>query len=145
MRRTFFVLLTVGLLFGAGHSFYYFSIKPEWPERYSLWLMGGLPLGLLILAVVTGCVAASDNIYRVKSGKVVDHSFTPAHTTQPVYIPGTPGNGTTPGTPSTYIPGHHEPDDWALCLENAKGRRGWLHFSGNVLKRYPIGSHYPRD
>lgn len=109
-----------------------------------------LPLSLMIgfMLLFAWCFykAVSDNIYNIKAGKVIAQGFTPAHMTQAIYIPGTPGVNGNPGTQPTYVPAMWVDNDWALQLEDlSTGRTGWRHFGSNVFDEYPIGSYYPRQ
>lgn len=90
----------------------------------NLFVQGGIPA---ITGVVLGiCTFASllwafdDNFYGVKSGVVIDESFTAAHCVKVC-----------------------SPDDWALEIRSDDGKTGWLHFRENVFETYPRGSQYP--
>jgi hypothetical protein len=145
VRRTVIALTAAACLAGSAYSFYYFAIRPPYygPD-YGVWLEFVLPVVLLLASFGFLVWSFSDNIYNIKEGKVVGHSFEKAHMSPPVYVPGTPGTATTPGTPSIYVPGHWVPDTWSLQLEDARGRTGWISFEDNVFDQYPVGTNYPR-
>jgi hypothetical protein len=145
MKRTVIALSSLASFAASGLLFYYVEVRGSDGYSYQApnpWLGFILPGLLLILGFAFLVWACSDNIYNVHEGLVVDHSFTPAHTQPATYIPGTPGNGKTPGTPAVYVPARHVPDDWAIEVKDKEGHSGWLHFGSDVFKEYPIGTYY---
>ena len=142
MKRAIVILSGVALFLGGIYSIYYFGHSSR---EYSSWVTLGT-MGLLLAGGVTLIVwGMNDNFYNVKSGIVRGHDFTAAHMTPPTSIPGTAPTANSSGTPPISIPGHWVGDDWALLVEDERGRTGWLHFSADVFQRYPVGSHYPRS
>lgn len=144
MKRFFVVISGLCCLAGAGFAVYHFLMRYEAGQSPMIWLAVALPIGLAVVGLVLLAWACSDNFYHVTSGTVVGHYFTPAHTTTPIWIPGTPGTGSSPATPGMMMPGHSEPDDWAIQIQDEHGRTGVLHFSSNVFNDYPMGSQYPK-
>ena len=136
MKRAVFALLGLSLLFLSGYNFWYFLLRPDYYEHVNAWAGLGLSLLFIALGVASLAYATHDNIYHIKCGVVVDRSYVPAH-----YVPGAWIYAST----MIYIPGHHEPDDWALKLKGDNDHTGWLHFSVDVLSSYPIGSYYHRN
>lgn len=97
--------------------------------------------GVLIVAAFWATIwAADDNFYDVKSGVVIEHSFTAAHTTPVTCTPITTNGITTIScSGGTYVP-----DDWAIEIRNENGKSGWIHFTQDVFADYPVGARYPK-
>lgn len=89
----------------------------------------------IALTIMPFLKLVDDNPYRVQSGQVTAQDFTPEHS-----MISCVNNVCTTSIVA---------DDWALKLRNCKDfsvcRSGWIHFSENVFKQYPVGSKYPRE
>lgn len=135
MKRFVIFVAAAAAFISAGYWIYYFGFQLDYYRQLSdLWviitptiILFGVGVGLLIWAT-------SFNIHRLKTGTVVNHSFTPANSSF-IFIP--VGNGATMLLPTPAG------DEWAIQIQDNRGRTGWLCFSENVLVHYPIGSSYP--
>ncbi len=139
MKRTAYILATIGSVAASTYSFFYFAINPTYDDQHP-WLAIGLLVGFVLLASWFFYLACSDNIHNIKQGHVIGHGFTPAHMSAAIHTPGSTVNGIH--IPGVYIPSRPVPDDWALHIKDKQGRQGWIHFDGDIRKRYPIGSYY---
>lgn len=136
MKRFVIVVAALATWFAAGYSIWYYTIRPDsYEELAGLWEVVVLPLTLFLIGGGFLIWACSDNIYRIKTGTVVAHDFTPAHRTPTIFI--------YSSTLVMPIQDQWVEDDWAIQVEDDNGRTGWLHFdSAEVFERYPVGSRY---
>jgi hypothetical protein len=130
------VVAALATWFAAGYSIWYYTFRPGYYEELaSLWVVVALPLTLFLIGGGFLIWACSDNIYRINTGTVVAHDFTPAHRTPTTFIYSS--NVVMP------IQGQWIEDDWAIQIEDENGRTGWLHFdSPDIFELYPLGSRY---
>ena len=144
MRRFGFIVAGLVMLYIGGDMFFKNVIILDYTQNVSLWWGLIIPFGFFIAGLITLLYGATaDNIYRIKSGTVVKQSFTPHHLVPGVTTFSTTVVNNTPITTPIVIPPHWVDDDWALQLEDERGKRGWLHFSENVFDDYPKGARYP--
>lgn len=141
--RRLMICLAALLLFGSAFiSLYWFSVRPDDPTSFQLWLGAGSAITLILACFFLVSIALSDNTHRVKSGRVLSHKLVLAHQTRPIHLPATPPTPYTPGSHTVHVPGKWVGDQWALLLEDKRGHKGWMYFDRDIRREYPIGSFY---
>ncbi len=132
MPQSVAVAISVALFVIAGVATWYFIFHID---SSSFLVAVGVPSLTLCLAIFSLVWSCNDNYYEVKSGTVINQSFTPAHQNPPTIV--------STGKSTIIVPGAWVPDDWAIEVQGDNGHNGWFHFDSNVFDRYPRGSHYP--
>lgn len=126
------IAISVALFVLTIAAFWFFTFYADFD---SLWLAVGVPVALLLIFFGSLFWSLNDNFYDVKSGVVIDQSFTPAHQTPPTVV--------MSGKSTIIVPGVWVSDDWAIEIKGENGQTGWIHFNGNIFAEYPDGSSYP--